>query len=50
MRQIKEAMNVLEPLRYNGAPIVTREELRKVDGNIKKFRAEWIARKRIFRE
>lgn len=50
MGQIKEALNILEPLRNNGAPIVTREELQKMDSNIKKFWTEWIARKKVFRE
>jgi hypothetical protein len=39
----------LEPLR-SGAPLISSEELARVDGDWIKWRAEWVRRKKIFNE
>jgi 26S proteasome regulatory subunit (ATPase 3-interacting protein) len=42
-------MKLLQPLR-EGAPIVTEDELKVMEQDWKRYRAEWIIRKKIFRE
>lgn len=47
--KVNEALSQLEPLRQ-GAPMVTQEELCEMETSWKKYRAEWILRKKIFKE
>ncbi|KAG8809271.1 hypothetical protein FRC18_004633 [Serendipita sp. 400] len=47
--QVNIALAQLHPLRQ-GAPAVTQAELDQMEYNWKKYRAEWIIRKKIFRE
>ncbi|KIM22976.1 hypothetical protein M408DRAFT_321683 [Serendipita vermifera MAFF 305830] len=47
--QIEEAQAQVAPLRKGGA-IVSEEELAKMETDWKKYRGEWISRKKVFRE
>lgn len=48
-QQVHQNLQLLLPLRH-GAPTVTTEELENMEKDWKKYRAEWIYRKKIFRE
>lgn len=48
-KEVAEALKQLQPLRA-GAPIVTEEELKMMEQEWKKYRVEWITRKKLFRE
>ena len=44
---VRKTLTYLEPLRA-GAPLISVDDMEKIDNDWTKWRAEWISRKKVF--